>query len=354
MELARRILGPLARGIEIGAASFNAFPGVRAWNLDYPGGTLFQRAQEALAGRALPVDVWAAAERLPVRDGALDFLLASHVIEHMPDTLAALREWDRVLKVGGVCFLIVPHRERTFDAPRPRTELEHHLADFALEMSAARDTMAPTSHYHVWIAEDFVGLLGFLEQQGFLAWQLEALEDPDSKVGNGFTLVARKRAQAPPLSGAAPGPVAFHFARLALPFQLPLRSLDRVLPAQLSDPLPLPRGTWRVTPIHGGFPPRAGETRALCVGPPAPPPRIDEAVLEQTTLRIRGRDFHPTTWLEARFADGSLHFGLPEWEQGDLLLRLEGLYVPPSFELVAVNPPPAGGRSAPHVCRMPG
>jgi SAM-dependent methyltransferase len=354
MELARRILGPLGRGIEIGAAAFNAFPGVRAWNVDYPGGAVFQKAQEALAGRVLPVDAWASAERLPVRAGALDFVLASHVIEHMPDTLAALREWDRALRVGGVCFLIVPHRERTFDAARPRTELEHHLADFALGTSAARDTMAPTSHYHVWITEDFVRLLGHLERERFLDWEVEALEDRDSKVGNGFTVVARKRAEAPPLSAPGPQPVAFHFARLALPFQVPLRSLDRVLPgAELPDPLPLERGTWRVTPIHGGFPPRAGETRAVSVGPPAPPPRIEQAVLEDTTLRIRGRDFHATTWLEARFTDGSVHFGLPEWEGGDLLLRLAGLFVPPSFELFAVNPPPGGGHSAPHLCRMP-
>ena len=76
-------------------------------------------------------------------------------------------------------------------------------------------------------------------------------------------------------------------------------------------------------------------------------------MLEDSTLRIRGRDFHTTTWLEARFTDGSVHYGLPEWERGDLLLRLAGLYVPPSFELVAVNPPPMGGRSAPHLCRMP-
>ena len=153
MELARRTLGSLARGVEIGASAFNAFPGVEAWNFDHPGGELFQKAQLEIAGQVARVDVHATADVLPIASGALDFLLASHVIEHMPDTIRALGEWDRVLRVGGIAFLIVPHRERTFDRVRPRTDLRHHLADFALGTTAGNDPLVPTSHYHVWITE---------------------------------------------------------------------------------------------------------------------------------------------------------------------------------------------------------
>jgi SAM-dependent methyltransferase len=353
MELARRVLGGLGPGIEIGAAAFNAFPGVRAFNFDFPGAEVYRRAQIALAGSLHPVAAWAAAERLPVATGALAFVLNSHVIEHMPDTIAALLEWDRVLRIGGVAFFIVPHKERTFDAPRPRTELEHHLADFALGMSATTDSMAPTSHYHAWVLEDFLALLAYLNEQGALAWDVEAVEEVDSKVGNGFTVVARKRAFARPRA-SAPGPVAFHFARFALPFQTPLVTLDRVLRgARLADPAPLERGTWRVTPIRTGFPPTAGATFELAVGPPVAPPRIDSVRMRESALWLSGAHFYPTTWLEARFVDGSRHPGLARFEAGDLVLELAGLLAPPTFELTAINPPPGGGRSAPFPWRMP-
>ena len=45
------------------------------------------------------------------KDGELDFVVASHVLEHMPDIKSALREWVRVLKVGGILAVVVPDGE---------------------------------------------------------------------------------------------------------------------------------------------------------------------------------------------------------------------------------------------------
>lgn len=58
-----------------------------------------------------------------------DFVLASHVLEHIANPIGALREWIRVLKPGGLMLLVLPHREGTFDHRRPPTDLQHMISD---------------------------------------------------------------------------------------------------------------------------------------------------------------------------------------------------------------------------------
>lgn len=65
-----------------------------------------------------------------ITTGAYDFLLSSHVLEHLANPLKALREWKRVLGNEGALILIVPHKEGTFDHRRPVTQLSHLLDDF--------------------------------------------------------------------------------------------------------------------------------------------------------------------------------------------------------------------------------
>lgn len=48
--------------------------------------------------------------RLPFEEGSVDTVYASHTLEHIPDPLEAIREWFRVLKVGGHLVLAVPHQ----------------------------------------------------------------------------------------------------------------------------------------------------------------------------------------------------------------------------------------------------
>src|SRR5689334_21126181 len=119
------------RGIEIGAASYSDF-GVDAWNLDLTPKPLPAYRDEQLrhAGRIAPIHVVGLGETLPIRLNSQDFLLASHVLEHSPNPIGTLIEWDRVIRPGGVLFLIVPHKERTADRVRPRTSLAHVVEDF--------------------------------------------------------------------------------------------------------------------------------------------------------------------------------------------------------------------------------
>jgi SAM-dependent methyltransferase len=63
-------------------------------------------------------------------DGAYDFVLSSHCLEHAANPLQALREWRRVTRPGGHLVLVLPDPARTFDHRRPVTTLEHLRADF--------------------------------------------------------------------------------------------------------------------------------------------------------------------------------------------------------------------------------
>jgi SAM-dependent methyltransferase len=46
---------------------------------------------------------------LPFRDAAFDAVIGQHVVEHLPDADAALREWKRVLAPGGRLALATPN-----------------------------------------------------------------------------------------------------------------------------------------------------------------------------------------------------------------------------------------------------
>lgn len=57
---------------------------------------------------ARAVDALASLTRLPLRDGSVDLLVCYHVLEHVPDDCAAMREIARVLSPRGIALLEVP------------------------------------------------------------------------------------------------------------------------------------------------------------------------------------------------------------------------------------------------------
>jgi SAM-dependent methyltransferase len=75
-------------------------------------------------------DYYGHATSLPFRDNSLDYVVTSHVLEHVANPIAALAEWYRVLRPGGIIYLLVPDRRFTWDHPRPLTTVEHFLDDF--------------------------------------------------------------------------------------------------------------------------------------------------------------------------------------------------------------------------------
>jgi SAM-dependent methyltransferase len=165
------------KGVEIGGAAHNDFK-VDVLNVDRYAemDTVYKDAERQLWGRAKPVDIIARGHELPLDDDSFDFVLASHVIEHIPDPIAALKEWARVAR--RYIVLVVPHRDRTFDRDRPLTPLSE-----LIERHESGFTSEEDRHWTVWTCETFLELC---EHVGF-----EVLEarDPDARDGNGFAVI---------------------------------------------------------------------------------------------------------------------------------------------------------------------
>lgn len=70
----------------------------------------------------------------------VDFIVASHVIEHVPDLIAWLREFSHALRPSGQVRLAIPDKRFTFDLLRRETELSDVLDSYIL---SAR---VPTPH----------------------------------------------------------------------------------------------------------------------------------------------------------------------------------------------------------------
>ena len=59
-----------------------------------------------------------------------DFIVCSHVIEHTPRVILALKNVYEHLAKGGIFVMAVPHMDHTFDSLRELTPLSHHISDF--------------------------------------------------------------------------------------------------------------------------------------------------------------------------------------------------------------------------------
>ena len=66
-----------------------------------------------------------------IEDRSYDFLMASHILEHVANPLRALAEFRRVLKPDGKLLLLVPKGAHTFDHRRPPTTFAHLEQDLA-------------------------------------------------------------------------------------------------------------------------------------------------------------------------------------------------------------------------------
>lgn len=59
-----------------------------------------------------------------------DYIIACHVIEHVPDPIGYLHNLAKILNPGGIIMLTVPDKRMTFDVHRPLTTIDHLLMDF--------------------------------------------------------------------------------------------------------------------------------------------------------------------------------------------------------------------------------
>jgi SAM-dependent methyltransferase len=83
------------------------------------------------------VSLVADAQALPLPDGSVDFAASFHVLEHVPDDRAALRELARVLAPGGRAIVCVPtdtSREETIEYGAALPELNDHWRDYGRDV----------------------------------------------------------------------------------------------------------------------------------------------------------------------------------------------------------------------------
>lgn len=59
-----------------------------------------------------PLQLRGFADRLPFESQSLDFVYSSHFLEDVFDWIPVLKEWDRVLKIGGYMIILVPDKDR--------------------------------------------------------------------------------------------------------------------------------------------------------------------------------------------------------------------------------------------------
>ncbi len=187
-------------GIEIGAL-WRRFPlpqNLRVWYVDRLSREELERHYPELKGSIVSPELLAEATQLPVHPASLDFLIASHVLEHLPFPLMALQYWYEALAPGGVLLLKVPDKRYTFDFHRSRTPLAHlvdehhnpkrfdyraHYADWVEGgghnhsmpgfEQAVQDLMDQdySIHFHVWIDEDVREIVNFTHQSWRLEWE---------------------------------------------------------------------------------------------------------------------------------------------------------------------------------------
>ena len=75
----------------------------------------------------------------PIPDESEDFVICSHVLEHLANPLRVVVDIHRVLRPGGTLLILLPDRRRTFDQHRLPTTAEHVVADFEADVVEVDD-----------------------------------------------------------------------------------------------------------------------------------------------------------------------------------------------------------------------
>jgi SAM-dependent methyltransferase len=198
-KLAHEILDGLA-GLELGPASHNPF-GLNTRSValtaeqDAQDYETSKRTQLEMCGTVAPIDIPGDAANIPVPNNSTDFVLHSHVWEHLPNPLAALDDWVRVVRPGGFIFGIVPKRDAALnDQERALTSfnelLEHYRRKTAYEDRMWEMKGVPRGHYSVFSPGLLREIGAWFNRHHFWARLDEvAFQETDDKVGNGHTIV---------------------------------------------------------------------------------------------------------------------------------------------------------------------
>lgn len=200
----------IGRGVEIGAGAWR-IPNINTITVD-----LSRELRNGKNSVFPPPDIVGTAydvHMLP--DESLDFVVNSHLMEHLIDPLGALLEWKRFLKPAGIFLMIVPDtRCKPVDRDYPETTIDEIVERHQLGLRETLDDNPKTSclgdrrnaeftpsgepgwrHFNYWTPETFLPLIRVAGLE-----VVEVLEAATKKQGldsqrwnyDDFTVVARK------------------------------------------------------------------------------------------------------------------------------------------------------------------
>ena len=143
-----------------------------------------------MCGEYIEPDMFGTAESIPFENNSLDYILSSHVIEHVPNPIKAFMEWNRVLKDQGIIFMIFPKRDSDpQDSNRPISE----IIDFDKQYNNPKPLNDHECHIWIFTLSSMMSLINHCNKNYNLGWEIIDSEETDSKVGNGHTIVCRKK-----------------------------------------------------------------------------------------------------------------------------------------------------------------
>ena len=249
-------------GIEIGALHrpLVAPPEARVTYVDrLPDAELRAHYPELKGMPFAPVTVLGTAEDLSAfGDNSLDFIIANHLLEHLPDPIAGLIEFHRVLRADGALYMALPDSRVTFDRTRELTSPEHiieehrhgtassraaHYRDWVVN-AENRDADAESRiaelmemdysiHFHCWRADTFLEFLLAAEKEAGIAFEIAAFAPPEHPSDDEFILLLLKGKSAAVRLPPTPMPQPSTPTRLR---QLPGKALRTLV---LEGPRPL-------------------------------------------------------------------------------------------------------------------
>ena len=97
---------------------------------------------------------------LPFPDQSQDAVFASHCLEHIPDFRNAIRDWFRVLRIGGFLVVMVPHQflyEKKRELPSRYNEDHHRFYTPASLMAEVEASLDPNTYRLRHLADNDAG-----------------------------------------------------------------------------------------------------------------------------------------------------------------------------------------------------
>ena len=162
----------------------------------------------------------------PIADASQDFVICSHVLEHLAEPIGFIAEIYRVLRPGGLALIMLPDRRRTFDRSREPTTLDHLASEYRAGVTNVDDDhvteflvtttpdLAPTIdasvvsaeertanlewhrqrsiHAHCWTDDEFLPVLLYGIRHLHQRWMLmDRVHPEDDGIEFGFVLKRR-------------------------------------------------------------------------------------------------------------------------------------------------------------------